>query len=102
LEPLPFFKHRAVMSAAINGRRRRSGSSRLPSPPSLWPYLSSRSSSCPSLCNCSTPTHALEPQFPRRRRHCFIPPPDADGEVHRCLILFFPGRDRLPHVALVV
>jgi hypothetical protein len=41
-------------------------------------------------------------QFPRRRRLCFIPPPDADGGVHRRLIPFFPGRDCLPHVALVV
>jgi hypothetical protein len=90
------------MAAAINGKRRRSGSSRLPSPSSPCSYLSSRSSSCPPLCLRSTPTHALEHQFHRRRRLCFSPPPDADGEVHHRLILFFPGRDRIPHVMLVV
>jgi hypothetical protein len=35
LEPLPFLKHLAVMAAAITGKRRRPGSSRLPSPSSL-------------------------------------------------------------------
>jgi hypothetical protein len=31
------------------------------SPSSLWPYLSTHSSSCVSLCTRSTPTHAIEP-----------------------------------------
>jgi hypothetical protein len=65
LEPLPFHKHRAVMAAAINGRRRRSGSARLPSPSFLWPFLSSRTSPCASLCLYNTLAHALEHQFPR-------------------------------------
>jgi hypothetical protein len=66
------------MAAAINGRRRRSGSARLPSPSSLWPYLNSRSSSCPPLCLLNTPTHTLEHQFHRsaasgsRRRREFV------------------------------
>jgi hypothetical protein len=75
LESLPFLKHLAVMAADINGKCRRSGSFRLPSPSSLWPYLSSRSSSCPPLCLLSTPTRALEPQFPRRRHLCPPLPP---------------------------
>jgi hypothetical protein len=49
------------MAAAINGKRRRSESARLPSPSSLWPYLTTRSSSCTPLCTRSTPLHALEP-----------------------------------------
>jgi hypothetical protein len=65
LEPLPFHKQRAVMAAAINGRRRRSGSARLPSPSFLWSFLSSRTNPCASLCLCDTLAHALEHQFPR-------------------------------------
>jgi hypothetical protein len=52
------------MAAAINGKRRRSEPTRLPSPSSLWPYLSSCSNSYASLCLLSTPTHSLEHQFP--------------------------------------
>jgi hypothetical protein len=90
------------MAATINGKRRRSGFLRLPSPPSLCSYLNSRSSSCAPLCTRSTPTRALEHQFPRRRHLCFTPPPDAVGEVHRRPILSFSEHDRLPHVTLVV
>jgi hypothetical protein len=79
LELLPFLNHQAMMAAAINGKRRRSESARLPSPSSLWPYLNSRSSSCPPLCLLSTPTHTLEHQFhwsaasgSRRRRREFV------------------------------
>jgi hypothetical protein len=67
------------MATAINGKRRRSEPARLPSPSSLWPYLSSCSNSCASLCLLSTPTHSLEHQFPsiaasgsRRRRREFV------------------------------
>jgi hypothetical protein len=66
------------MAAAINGKRRRSESARLPSPSSLWPYLSSCSNSCASLCLLNTPTHSLEHQFPSiaasgsRRRREFV------------------------------
>jgi hypothetical protein len=67
------------MAAAINGKRRRSEPARLPSPSSLWPYLSSCSNSCASLCLLSAPTHSLEHQFPsitasgsRRRRRDFV------------------------------
>jgi hypothetical protein len=63
LEPLPFLKQRAVMAAAINGRRRRLGSARLPSPSILWSFLSSRTNPCASLCLCDKLTHALEHQF---------------------------------------
>jgi hypothetical protein len=76
------------MAAAINGKRRRSEPARLPSPSSLWPYLSSCSHSCASLCLLSAPTHSLEHQIPsiaasgsRRRRREFVaagegqPPP---------------------------
>jgi hypothetical protein len=52
------------MAAVINGKCRRSEPARLPSPSSLWPYLSSCSNSCASLCFLSTPTHSLEHQFP--------------------------------------
>jgi hypothetical protein len=83
------------MAATINGKRRRSGSSRLPSPSSPCSYLSSRSSSCPPLCTRSTPTHALEHQFHRRRRLCITSPPDAVGGVLRGPILSFPERDRI-------
>jgi hypothetical protein len=68
-----------VMPAATNGSRRRSGSSRLSSPPSLCCYLSTRSSSCTPLCTRSTPLLSLEHQFPsiaasgsRRRRREFV------------------------------
>jgi hypothetical protein len=54
-----------VKAAAINGRRRRSGSARVPSPSFLWPFLSSRTNLCASLCLCDTLAHALEHQFPR-------------------------------------
>jgi hypothetical protein len=76
------------MAAAINSKRRRLEPARLPSPSSLWPYLSSCSNSYASLCLVSTPTHSLEHQFPsiaasgsRRRRREFVaagegkPPP---------------------------
>jgi hypothetical protein len=56
-------------------QRHRSEPARLPSPSFLWPYLSSCSNSCASLCLLSAPTHSLEHQFPsitasgsRRRR----------------------------------
>jgi hypothetical protein len=92
-----------VMAAAINGKRRRSGSFRLPSPSSPCSYLSSSSSSCPSLCTRITPLHALEHPFPpKHRRLCISPPPDVVGEVHRRPIFSFPERDRIPHVMLVV
>jgi hypothetical protein len=45
------------------------------SPSSLRPYLSSRSSSCASLCTCSTPTHANRAPIPQRRRLGSPPPP---------------------------
>jgi hypothetical protein len=63
LGPLPLPYALAVMAAAINGKRRRWGSSHLSSPSSPCSYLSSRSSSCPPLCSRSTPLHALEHQF---------------------------------------
>jgi hypothetical protein len=73
--PFPLSLHRAVMAAAINGKRRRSEPARLPSPSSLRSYLSTHSIACASLCLPSTPTRLLEPQFPsaaasgsRRRR----------------------------------
>jgi hypothetical protein len=86
LGPFPLSLHRDVMAAAINGKRRRSEPARLPSPPSLRSYLSTHSSSCTSLCTCSTPTHAFEPNStsaaasgPRRRRANVavgeVPPP---------------------------
>jgi hypothetical protein len=78
--------HRAVMAAAINGKRRRSDPARLPSPSSLCFYLSSCSNACASLCLPSTPTRLLEHQFTSaaasgsRRRRAFVaagegPPP---------------------------
>jgi hypothetical protein len=60
----PLSLHRAVMAAAINGKRRRPEPARLPSPSFLWPYLNSCSIACTSLCLPNTPTHLLEPQFP--------------------------------------
>jgi hypothetical protein len=63
LGPFPFPLHRAVMAAAINGKRRRSEPARLPSPSFFWPYLSSCSNACASLCLPSAPTHLLEHQF---------------------------------------
>jgi hypothetical protein len=63
------------MAAAINVKRRRPEFLCLPSPPFLCSYLNSHSSACTPLCLCSTPTHALEPQFHRRRRLGFPPPP---------------------------
>jgi hypothetical protein len=90
------------MAAAINGKRRRPRSSRLPSPSSPFSYLSSRSSSCSPLCTRSKPTHALEHQFHRRRRLCITLPPDTIGGVLRCPVLSFPERDRIPHVMLVI
>jgi hypothetical protein len=63
LGPFPLSLHRAVMAAAINGKRR-SEPARLPSPSSLRSYLSTHSSSCGSLCTRSTPTHAIEPNSP--------------------------------------
>jgi hypothetical protein len=70
------------------------------SPSSLRPYLSSRSSSCASLCTRSTPTHTIEPQFPNaaasgpRRRRASVavgegpppPPPFTSLWVHQRLI----------------
>jgi hypothetical protein len=56
--------HRAVMAAAINGKRRRPEPAHLPSPSFLWPFLSSRTNPCASLCLCNTPTRTREPQFP--------------------------------------
>jgi hypothetical protein len=56
--------HRAVMAAAINGKRRRSEPARLPSPSSLCSYLSPCSNACASLCLPSTPTRLLEPNSP--------------------------------------
>jgi hypothetical protein len=89
------------MAAAINGKRRCSEPARLPSPSFLWPYLSSCSNSCASLCLLSAPTHSLEYQFPsiaasgsRRRRRDFVttgegqPPPPffLSPWVHQGLI----------------
>jgi hypothetical protein len=84
------------MAAAINGRRRRSGSARLPSPSFLWSYLSSRTNPCASLCLCNTLTHTHEHQFPRaaasgsRRRRRFV----AAGERLDPLPVFFGFWDR--------
>jgi hypothetical protein len=89
------------MAAAINVKRRRSEPARLPSPSSLWPYLSSCSNSCASLCPLSAPTHSLKHQIPsiaasgsRRRRREFVaagegqpPPPfSLSPWVHQGLI----------------
>jgi hypothetical protein len=83
------------MAATINGKRRRSGSSRFSSPSSPCSYLSLRSRSCTPLCTRSTPTHALEHQSHRRRRLCITPPPDAVGGVLCGPILSFPERDHI-------
>jgi hypothetical protein len=102
LGPFHLSLHRAVMAAAINGRRRRPGSFCLPSPPFLWPYISSRTHPCAPLSPLQR-THAhAEHQFhsaasaPSRRRASA-----AVGEVHRRLALFLPVHDRGPHVTLV-
>jgi hypothetical protein len=55
--------HRAVMAAAINGKRRHPEPAHLPSPSFLWPFLSLHTNPCASLCLCNTPTRAREPQF---------------------------------------
>jgi hypothetical protein len=52
--------------------------------PFLWPYLSSRSSSCPSLCNHSTPTHVFEPKSTSAAASVSAAAgANADGEVLR-------------------
>jgi hypothetical protein len=96
------------MVAAINGRRRRSGSARLPSPPSLCCYLSTRSSSCASLLHpqhrhtrSSTPPTLLCCGLCFRRRREFI----AAGEGLVPLPFLLDSWDRqglIKHVLLQV
>jgi hypothetical protein len=76
LGSFPLSLHRAVMAAAINGRRRRSGSAHLPSPPFLWPYISSR-------------THPLAPLSPLQRTRA-----RARAQFQQCRRLGFRRRRR--------
>jgi hypothetical protein len=99
LGPFPLSLHRAVMVAAINGKRR-PGARLPPFALPLRSYLSTHTSSCASLCTRSTPTHAIEPNFPstatsvprRRRANVAVgegpppPPPFSSLWVHQGLI----------------
>jgi hypothetical protein len=96
------------MAATINGKRRRSESARLPSPSSLWPYLSTRLSSCTPLCTRSTPLPALEPNStgasPRVLAAAVVisSPPVKDWFLRPFFMVFWDRRGLIKHVLLQV